>query len=185
MIINTVEVSGMKRLACLWTSVLVVLVAFTGAGCASQGSNAGDGSKTGSQKTAKKVMTREQKEAEAVAKTARIEKILNEPADPDSYTEERDCLPSSRYRNIEIIDEQRIAFFGPGKQIWINQLRNRCPGLRRNKPLRFESRTGRLCAMSRFDIIDFNGASFPCSLGRFSRVSEQQLEGLKMVLQKP
>lgn len=162
-----------------WLLLIVII-----SGCAAQKGGA-EQAQNEAEGATKKVLTKEEKEAQKVAKAERIEKILSEPSEPDSYTEERDCMPSSRYRNIEIIDDQRIAFYGPGKQIWLNQLRNRCPGLRPDKPLRFESRTGRLCNMSRFDVIDFSGLSFPCSLGRFSRVSEQQLEALKMVLQQP
>ena len=111
----------------------------------------------------------------------RVEKILTETTDDDSYGTTRNCI-NTRNLRLTVIDEQRIAFRNR-RRVWLNELKVPCTGLTRSSILQFDSSTGGLCVQDRIQVVDPGNfiAGF-CLLGEFSEISTQQLEALKALL---
>ncbi len=117
-----------------------------------------------------------------------IDRILGAEYDASDAKSVR-CLSTTIYDNIDVIDDRRLLFRGSAKKAWVNNLRNRCPGLREDDTLLFEVRNTQACSMDRVSPID---ASFnfwtrtgpSCTLGEFQEVSPEQLAMINDVLRK-
>ena len=113
----------------------------------------------------------------------RAQEILSAPAEDEKAAVR--CIHSMDYDRVEVLDDLRVVFHGRGDKRWLNQLRIRCPGLRKRDPLQFEMRSMRLCEMDSFRSIDPSGFGMPgasCSLGSFEPVTPDQVEMLKDAL---
>ncbi len=116
-----------------------------------------------------------------------IATILSEPLDPSEYGEAKRCLAGHEYRDFAIIDDRRIVFKGPGSRLWLNELRARCPDLRRADALAFRSHTmsERICELDSFVAAEWMGSlsgrspRMRCTLGSFQPISEPQLQALR------
>lgn len=117
-----------------------------------------------------------------------IDKILSEPLAADEYAAEERCLSTYTYRNVEVIDDEHVLFHGSGDKIWLNKLRNRCLGLRRNDTLSFELRDNRVCDLDTFEAVDLTGfvsrSSGTCTLGTFTAVTPEQVESIKAAVEE-
>jgi hypothetical protein len=84
----------------------------------------------------------------------------------------------------DMMGERWNELNGRGEKRWLNQLRVRCPGLRRHATLQFEMRSMRLCEMDGFKSVDpgFGDRSGNCSLGKFEPISPDQEQMLKDAL---
>ena len=85
----------------------------------------------------------------------RVQEILNTPAEDIDVAVR--CIRSMDYVQVEVLDDLRLVFRGRGDKRWLNQLRGRCPGLRKRDTLQFEMRSIRLCDMDSFRSIDPSG----------------------------
>jgi hypothetical protein len=114
----------------------------------------------------------------------RVQEILDTTAEGPADAAAVRCLSSMDYDQVEVLDSQRLVFKGRGQKRWLNQLRVRCPGLRRHATLQFEMRSMRLCEMDGFKSIDpgFGDRSGHCSLGKFEPISPDQEQMLKDAL---
>ncbi len=115
-----------------------------------------------------------------------IATILSEPLDPSEYGETKRCLAGHEYRDFAIIDDRRIVFKGSGNRLWLNELRARCPDLRRADALAFRARTmsERICELDSFVASDWMGSpsrrsGMRCTLGAFQPISEVQMQALR------
>lgn len=102
-----------------------------------------------------------------------VNSILDEVS--AQYAEEgaRRCLSSVSFNDVDIVNEHRVIFRGVGARAWLNDLRHRCPGLRRGDTLAIEQRDSRACEFDTVTVIDeFNlerkGAT--CTLGVFKPI---------------
>jgi hypothetical protein len=89
------------------------------------------------------------------------------------------CLPLNSIKKMEIVDDQTILFHMRGGDVWINRLPHRCPGLRRNTPIKYRTSLNRLCDLDIITVLDFDmrpGAS--CGLGKFGVPGDDVLDGL-------
>ena len=121
-----------------------------------------------------------------------IATILSEPLDAAEYGEAKRCLAPNQYRDIRILDDQRIVFYGARGKLWLNTLRMRCPELRRDSVLRVKtlSTMGRICDLDSFEVRDWFGAPWyrpwgggmRCSLGKFQPVTEAQVDAIRAAL---
>ena len=121
-----------------------------------------------------------------------IATILSEPLDAAEYGEAKRCLAPGQYRDIRILDDQRIVFYGSRGKLWLNTLRMRCPELRRDSVLRVKtlSTMGRICDLDSFEVRDWFGAPWyrpwgggmRCSLGKFQPVTEAQVDAIRQAL---
>lgn len=127
---------------------------------------------------------RQQSEQAEAARQEAIDKILSEPLAADEYAQQERCLSTRTYRSVEVLDDRHVLFEGTGDRAWVNELRNRCIGLRPNETLAFKLRDNRVCDLDTFEAIDTSflfvtRTSATCSLGRFTRVTPEQVEAIK------
>lgn len=131
-----------------------------------------------------------------------IAAILAEPLDEERYGKTKRCLSEAEYRNLRIIDDRRILFYGSRNRLWLNTLRNRCPDLRFNHVIvvRPTISPRRMCEMDSFYVTDWFswpwyrrwpwywgwgfGASAMCSLGEFQPVTDKQVELIEEAISK-
>lgn len=134
--------------------------------------------------------------------------ILSQPLDAEEYGDSRRCMSTVALRNFEPLGDRYVLFKGPGGQLWLNELRTRCPELRSGSALAFDSRSGmQVCGSDRFVVrdwfsrpvdwrspwyraspwdagrLDRRGAGMRCTLGDFKPVSEAQVEAIRAALQ--
>jgi hypothetical protein len=128
------------------------------------------------------------------ARVEALEDILNQPLDAEEYGTPRRCISSFTYRNFEPLSDRYLLFEGPRDQLWLNELRGRCPGLRRGSALAFDMRGNQICDLDRFKVTEwFQWPRYrrwpwdwldgvPCTLGKFQPVSEAQVEAIRATL---
>ncbi len=118
-----------------------------------------------------------------------IDQILTQPLAGNEYAEQVRCLATYTYNSVEILDSRHVVFKGPGGRYWLNRLRNRCLGLRRNDTLKFALRTSQICDLDTFEAISIavgspTRTSATCSLGTFTPMTEDQLKAVKAALER-
>lgn len=116
-----------------------------------------------------------------------LDDILNTPLSAAEYQAAERCLSSHDFRSVEVLDDRHVLFEGRGGRVWLNRLKNRCIGLRRDDTLRFSRHSGRLCALDSFEAVDefasrWSRTSGICSLGEFHPVTREQVEALETAL---
>lgn len=136
----------------------------------------------------------EQQAEQQAAREETLEQILSQPLDAEEYGTPRRCVSSFVSRDFQPLGEQHLLFEGRGDQLWLNELRGRCPGLRHAQALAFDSRGSQICELDRFKVADvFQWSRFqrwpwdwmdgiPCTLGKFQPVSPEQVEALRAAL---
>lgn len=82
------------------------------------------------------------------------------------------CLSTSQYDSVQILNEQMLLFKGTGNRVWANELRNRCPGMRKDDVLIFDLRGSQVCSLdwvtaTRPGFLGWPHAGPKCSLGEF------------------
>jgi len=133
--------------------------------------------------------------AEPASKTqgdadAQLAFILANPLKESDYSAADRCLFSHTYRSIEILDRRHLLFVGARDDLWLNQLRMDCIGLRRDSVLIFDMHQESLCDLDNFRGVARNatmGADFGnahCTLGHFERITPQQAGQLRVALAK-
>jgi hypothetical protein len=140
---------------------------------------------------------------------ASVREILARPVDGDLEPQGQRCLARARFGGVEIMDDQRIVFVGRGDQLWLNQLRTPCFGLRPGMTIEMQGDGVRLCrghdvygtdpsalrdmpimadAASRADMGAAGRAmqsarrTARCSLGGFEPIAREQLQLLRGAL---
>lgn len=104
----------------------------------------------------------------------------------DARTERR-CLATASYDAVTPLTPRYVVFRGSRDTLWINELRSRCPGLRRDDVLVFDLHASRACELDTFTAADrsafFWRQSGPtCTLGKFREIEPQRLEAIESIL---
>lgn len=109
-----------------------------------------------------------------------VETILANPLDEDAYRNSRHCISTSSYDGVEILDDSTVLFRGR-RGIWLNRLARPCRGLRWDSIPTIESHGSRVCEHDRFRGQPRSGfpESMTCTLGKFEKIDEVQVEGLR------
>lgn len=99
----------------------------------------------------------------------------------EDYAGSERCLSPNRYATVEVLDDQHLLFEGrSGGEVWLNTLRNRCPGLRPDDVLAFELHGNRLCALDTATVMErflfWRRTGPTCSLGEFQKLNEGQAQ---------
>ena len=117
---------------------------------------------------------------------AQIDFILDNPLPESEYAESKRCVFPNTYRSVEILDSKHLLFWGYRGNVWLNQLRLDCSGLRKDALLVFEMRERTLCDMDSFHgtprgsgMVQF---AAHCTLGHFETISEDQAAALRVAL---
>lgn len=124
----------------------------------------------------------------------KLDALLGETLASDEYTESQHCLRRSAYRRVEILNQEFLLFSKRGTY-YLNRLKRKCPGLRRNLLLTFTSPANNVCrsdivyASDGFDArrgMSSNGipSSYraSCHLGEFELIAEEHALALKAAL---
>ena len=128
-------------------------------------------------------------EEEPAGLPAEVEAILSAPAASD-YPGEQQCVSRHRIREVKVIDERHVIFRLDRKQHYLVQFKRRCPGLRRNDPIIYESLNS--MSVCRHDTIraltpfGFGGGREgpPCFIPGFQQITEEQLAALREALKQ-
>jgi len=103
--------------------------------------------------------------------------------DGDDSQEPVRCVALSRIDRTEVIDNQTVAFFMRGRDIFLNRLDVECPRLDHERRFSYRTSTGQLCAIDRITVIENTGfglgAGASCGLGMFVPTTEEALAMLK------
>jgi hypothetical protein len=130
-----------------------------------------------------------EQEAAAAAVQETIEDILSTPLESEDYVQAQRCLSTHSYNSVEILDDRNVLFKGIGDRYWINQLRHRCIGLRRNSTPVFRLRDSQICDMDTFQGVDsvfgmWDRSTATCSLGKFTPISREQADAIRAALRE-
>ena len=115
-----------------------------------------------------------------------VEEILATPLPDDAYADSQRCLGLHQYRSVDVLSDELIVFEGRRKY-WLNQLQNRCVGLRPDLLLKLSLRGSQVCELDTFRGLDSTTVaplfgSGNCFLGRFEPISKEQLDLLRSAL---
>ena len=122
---------------------------------------------------------------EADAGPLSVEEVLANPLADGDYAESRRCLATSRYRRIEIVTDQALAFVGRGDTVWLNLLPHRCHGLRRDMVLVVEQSSMRVCARDRVRGLARASTAVgtaTCPLGPFRPLPRENFDAMRDAL---
>ena len=120
---------------------------------------------------------------------AEVEAILSAPAASD-YPGEEQCISRHRIREVKVVDDRHVTFKVGREQLYLVQFKHRCPGLRRNDPVVYESLNG--MSVCRHDIIrgllpfgfGDNRLGPPCHIPGFQQITPEQLIALREALKQ-
>lgn len=112
------------------------------------------------------------------ATTVQINDILNQSPGEGMVWATENCLSTTLYGSVEVLDETRLLFRGRGGKMWVNELRTPCRSLRRDDTLMFELHSSSACAMDRVSVVDhvlgWSRAGPTCTLGKFRAIPADQ-----------
>ena len=108
--------------------------------------------------------------------------VAEEPPAEGAEPQSERCISMSRITNAEVIDDQTIAFHMTGRDVYLNELPRRCPGMHFSRGIGYRTHAGQLCNLDTITVLDnFGGVSRgpSCGLGLFTLITEDELKALK------
>jgi hypothetical protein len=87
------------------------------------------------------------------------------------------CIPLSQIRETRVRDDWTIDFIGSGKRVWRNALTHRCPGLRAQNGITYETSLSQLCNTDIVYVLETAGGLHrgpSCGLGQFVPVQVER-----------
>lgn len=96
----------------------------------------------------------------------------------------RSCIPASRIRSTEVIDDNTIIFRMRARdEAYVNSLPTRCPNLEREGRFTYQLRTGQICDDTTITVLELFGAGLgvTCRLGQFRPITVAEIDDLKRV----
>jgi len=108
----------------------------------------------------------------------RISDALDQLTTDTEYAATERCLSTFDYDQVEVLDDRHLLFRDRNRY-WLNELRSRCPGLRRHDTLLFERRSPQLCALDTAAVVQrflffWQRTGPTCTLGDFHQLTEPQ-----------
>jgi len=116
---------------------------------------------------------------------AEVEALLSKPSVPSDYIKERRCLSIHRIREVDALDDRHLVFRMGRKALYLVRFPHRCPGLRRNGPVAYESLNGMsVCTHDAIRGTFRYGAGDarlgpPCAIPGFQEITVEQLTLLR------
>lgn len=93
------------------------------------------------------------------------------------------CLYLMSIDDMEVIDNQNIAFRMKDGKYYLNHLPNACPMLDKYKVIMYKTSLNSLCNLDIIDVLDPIGGGFQyygsCGLGKFKPVSKEVIQQMK------
>ena len=103
--------------------------------------------------------------------------------------ESKRCVNSRTIKRTGIVSDNHIVFYLRGGKIYLNTLPRTCTGLSRERRFAYETHTSSLCEFDLINVLLDSGfgavAGRTCKLGRFQRVTEDDVAYLVEQLHKP
>jgi hypothetical protein len=94
----------------------------------------------------------------------------------------KDCIWIPRIDRFRIVDEQNLLVYMRGKEIYLNEMNHRCPGMRPNKAIMYRTTLRQLCAIDTITVLDNHGFGFhrgaTCGLGKFRAIDQAEAKAL-------
>jgi len=114
----------------------------------------------------------------------KAEEILSGTVPLVDYSQAVKCLKSENIERTEPISDRYIVFHLRGNEIWIAQMRNRCPQMGSNSKLMFVKNNPRICEWDTVRVVRDDGDDEyrlgpPCNLPKFEPVTQEQVAMLK------
>lgn len=82
------------------------------------------------------------------------------------------CIPRTRIRDQDVVDDYSIIFETSGRKLYLNELNGRCIGLAREERFSIRSPESRMCSGEIITVFDSFGNTWgSCSLGDFQELS--------------
>lgn len=92
------------------------------------------------------------------------------------------CISLTRLRSTDIVDDRNILFYMRGGDIYLNQLPNRCSGLRMSDSFSYRPTGNRLCNVDSIRTLQDAGpgglgmrSGVACGLGDFRAITEDEV----------
>ena len=119
-----------------------------------------------------------------------VEDILSADPEAEDYVDSVRCLPVRRIRSATALDDRHIVFRVSRSEQYLVQLARRCPGLRRNDTLVYETTGG--MSVCRNDSVRGTYGFGPgsrqlgprCRIPEFQRITTEQLDLLRETLKQ-
>ncbi len=119
-----------------------------------------------------------------------VEDLLSAEPQAEDYVEDLRCLPSRRIRSVTALDDRHIVFRISRDERYLVQLQRRCPGIRSNDTIAYESSNG--MSVCRHDSIRGTFGYGPgsrqlgprCRITGFQKVTLEQVELLREAIRQ-
>jgi uncharacterized protein DUF6491 len=113
--------------------------------------------------------------------------LVSVSADSRADSEPTNCVYARDVKQFEILDNEHLLFIGRLDRRWLNRLKTRCAGLRKNMIINVSRFGSQICANDRItatsrSAVRGEGPVANCLLGQFEPVSLEQVAQLKASL---
>ena len=93
------------------------------------------------------------------------------------------CINVSRIKETHIVDDNNVLFYMRGNEVYLNELRWACRGLKRERQFSYSVRANRLCGTDTITVLQGFGSSLSpsnsCGLGQFVPISEVEADFMR------
>lgn len=108
--------------------------------------------------------------------------VVNAASEDDTASAER-CIPLVRIDRTDVVDDYTILFYMRSKDVYVNRLKYRCPGLKNEHTFMYRTSMSQLCDLDVITVLYDYGFGFTpgasCGLGRFYPISRDEAKELK------
>ena len=103
----------------------------------------------------------------------------------DIDREIKNCINLNQIDHTDVIDDDTILFFMRGREIYENDLPNKCPELRSQDKFMYRTSGWQLCNVDTITVLNDLGFGYrqgaSCGLGKFAPISEEAAQELKQL----
>ena len=98
---------------------------------------------------------------------------------PAEEADIRRCLTTRSVQNTYVLNDLNVLFVKTNKQIYLNVLPNRCPGLGTYGAFSYTTTTGSLCSFDHIRVMNNSGLENQrCRIGEFRRVTKDEIRAI-------
>jgi hypothetical protein len=115
--------------------------------------------------------------------TATSSTAQGDRGDSDGPGEVRNCVNLRSIDHTSVVSDSTILFYGRGREIYRNDLPNRCPQLRTEQRFMYRVALSQLCSSDTITVLDDIGfgftPGFTCGLGKFAPITKDEADELE------
>ena len=94
------------------------------------------------------------------------------------------CILHTRIRRTQVIDDFTIVFHMTGRKTYANIMERKCPGLYRERAIKYQVRGGTLCNVDMIEVMTPSFSGNTCNLGDFYEIEKIEVENPENVSNK-